>query len=449
MSYPVYEEMQDSGVEWLGDVPKGWDVVKIKHLSSVKRGASPRPIDDPIYFDDNGEYAWVRISDVTASNGYLEQTTQRLSDIGSSLSVKLNPGSLFLSIAGSVGKACITKIKSCIHDGFVYFPNLKVNSKFLFYVFDAGQAYRGLGKLGTQLNLNTDTVGDIRIGVPSSEGQRCIVAFLDTKTGEIDELIALKEQQVALLQQKRMALISRAVTKGFDPHAPMRESGIAWLGEVPEGWNVLKVKFVATKIGSGKTPRGGATIYGDEGVVFLRSQNIYDDGLRLEDVVFISDEIDSEMSGTRVYPGDVLLNITGASIGRTSVIPRIFPRANVNQHVCIIRPAKGIIPEYLSYCLKSSIIKQQILSFENGSSREGLNFEQVGELIIVVPQQNLFEQNKVITYLDRETAQIDSLVATIQEQIEKLRSYRQALITAAVTGKIDVQGTHIPAEMEG
>ncbi len=113
---------RDSGVNWIGKVPADWAVLSIKRLTRVRRGASPRPIDDPIYFDDDGEYAWVRISDVTASQGSLKFTTQRLSKAGASCSVKLEPGNLFLSIAGSVGKACISTIKCCIHDGFVYFP---------------------------------------------------------------------------------------------------------------------------------------------------------------------------------------------------------------------------------------------------------------------------------------------------------------------------------------
>jgi len=114
--------LKDSGVEWLGKVPEHWEVRRVKSLSIVKRGASPRPIADSKYFDEDGEYAWVRIADVTASIRYLEKTTQQLSTLGQSLSVPLEPGSLFLSIAGSVGKPIINKIKCCIHDGFVYFP---------------------------------------------------------------------------------------------------------------------------------------------------------------------------------------------------------------------------------------------------------------------------------------------------------------------------------------
>lgn len=181
-------EMKDSGVDWLGAVPARWKIKAIKWATPVQRGASPRPIDDPSYFDDDGEYAWVRISDVTAAGMYLDATEQRLSDLGSSLSVKMQPGSLFLSIAGTVGKPCIASIKCCIHDGFVYFPRWKGDSRFLFYVFASGEPYKGLGKMGTQLNLNTDTVGSIVIGIPDTEEQKLIADYLDKTTAELDSM---------------------------------------------------------------------------------------------------------------------------------------------------------------------------------------------------------------------------------------------------------------------
>lgn len=209
-------KLKDSGVAWLGMVPEGWEVKAIKWVSSVQRGASPRPIDDPIYFDDDGEYAWVRISDVTASNVYLKETEQKLSDLGASLSVKLFQGELFLSIAGSVGKPCIASIPCCIHDGFVYFPYWKHDKKFLFYIFASEQPYRGLGKMGTQLNLNTDTVGSIIIGLPPLPEQEGIAAFLDRETAKIDTLAARIEDMIAKLQEYRTALITAAVTGKVD-----------------------------------------------------------------------------------------------------------------------------------------------------------------------------------------------------------------------------------------
>lgn len=209
-------EMKDSGVEWLGWVPNHWGVRQLKWGSPVRRGASPRPIDDPKYFDDDGEWSWVRIADVSASGGHLYETTQRLSALGSTLSVRLNPGSLFISIAGTVGKPCVTHIPVCIHDGFVYFPSLDMETEYLYRIFEAGECYRGLGKMGTQLNLNTDTIGSIRLPFPSRAEQQGIVEYLGLECGKIDGLIEKALEVVDTLREYRSALILAAVTGKID-----------------------------------------------------------------------------------------------------------------------------------------------------------------------------------------------------------------------------------------
>lgn len=437
VAYPAYKP---SGVEWLGDVPEHWAVKRLKWDSAVFRGASPRPIDDPIYFDDDGEYAWVRISDVTAAGTYLRGTKQRLSELGASLSVKLASGDLFLSIAGSVGKPCIAKIKCCIHDGFVYFPRLSCDRKFLYYIFASGEPYKGLGKLGTQLNLNTDTVGSISMAFPPLEEQQAIARFLDEQTRKMDDLIEAKRGLLDLLKEKRQAVITHAVTRGLDPAAKLKPSGVEWLGDVPEHWDVKPLKRIVGKIGSGKTPRGGSQVYVSSGVMLLRSQNVYDDGLRLGDVVFIDEETDEEMSGTRVKSGDVLLNITGASIGRSSLVPDGIPKANVNQHVCIIRPTK-ISAAFLHAILCSKGIKNTIASEESGTSREGLNFRQIGRMTI--PVLPLEEQQTIAHFLGEETQKIDDLESVVREAIATLELLRVSIISAAVTGKIDVRGATV------
>ena len=206
-------EMKPSGVEWIGDVPKHWEIRKIKTLSAVKRGASPRPIDDPKYFAEDGEFSWVRIADVSASDKYLTTTTQKLSKLGSSLSVKRFPGDIFISIAGTVGKPIISSIKCCIHDGFVYFPYLKnMNTEFLYYIFMSGQPYLGLGKMGTQLNLNTETIGNIDIPYPPITDQAAIASYLDHKCATIDTSISNALHQIDLLQEYKQSLITEVVT---------------------------------------------------------------------------------------------------------------------------------------------------------------------------------------------------------------------------------------------
>lgn len=208
--------LKPSGVDWLGEVPEHWEVRRMKSLSLIRRGASPRPIDDPRFFAVDGEYSWVRISDVTASGGELTETSQRMSEDGHARSVRLEPGSLFLSIAGSVGKPVITRIKCCVHDGFVYFPTLSADVDFLYYALGMPAVYDGLGKFGTQLNLNTETVGQIRIGIPPRIEQRSIASYIRASCNSKATVIKRLSRQIGLAEELRTRLIADVVTGKLD-----------------------------------------------------------------------------------------------------------------------------------------------------------------------------------------------------------------------------------------
>lgn len=221
----------------------------------------------------------------------------------------------------------------------------------------------------------------------------------------------------------------------FPRYPAYKDSGVEWLGMLPAHWYVTKVKALTSRISSGKTPLGGSETYVDEGVLFLRSQNVYDDGLRLDDAVFISEATDESMAVSRVQSGDVLLNITGASIGRSCIVPADFQPANVNQHVCAIRPKSSEIGPFLSWLFKSHPIKSQIDLAQNGAAREGLNFEQIGNMQVPIAPPD--EQAKLTAFLDRETAKIDALVAEQEQLITLLKEKRQAVISHAVTKGLD------------
>jgi len=216
----------------------------------------------------------------------------------------------------------------------------------------------------------------------------------------------------------------------------MKPSGVEWIGEVPEGWAVKKVKYVAKKIGSGVTPKGGSEVYQTEGVPLLRSQNIYFNGLKLDDVAFIAEDVHNSMSNSKVLEGDVLLNITGASIGRCYFYEGQLGEVNVNQHVCIIRPNEKTQTKYLYYFLSSEIGQLQIELTQTGSGREGLNFENLKNFLFPLPDKE--EQITIATYLDQKTPQIDTAILGIQQEIALLQEYRQALIFEEVTGKVCV-----------
>jgi type I restriction enzyme, S subunit len=400
---------RNSGAAWIGRIPSHWNAIKIRRLTQVKRGASPRPIEDPKYFDDDGEFAWVRISDVTASNKYLLATEQRLSSLGQSKSVTLQPGALFLSIAATVGKPILTKIKCCIHDGFVYFPRLQRHTEYWYYVLACGEAYKGLGKQGTQLNLNTDTVGDIVVPVPPDPEKEQIASFLDQETARLDALMAQKEKLLALLEEKRASLITHAVTHGLDPHAPTKPSGIPWPSRIPAHWEVVRL---------------GRRIELQRGVDITKDQQ--NEGT----VPVVSS------GGIASFHDKPLVEGPGVVVGRKGTAGAVYYIESdywPHDTTLYVNKFRGSHPRFVFYKLCS----MDLASFDTGSANPTLNRNLLHPLLVAWPPPD--EQVATAGQLDRQTARLDALATKIETASSLLRERRTALISAAVTGQIDVR----------
>lgn len=446
MSYGKYPQYKESGLDWLGHVPKHWEVLSIKRLTPVARGASPRPIEDPKYFDDEGEYAWVRIADVTSNNHYLKETTQRLSDLGKSLSVSLEPGSLFLSIAGSVGKPMITHIKACIHDGFVYFPQLEVNFEFLYYIFESGQSYLGLGKFGTQLNLNTDTVGGIKLGLPPREEQDAIAAFLDWKTGQIDVLIARKKELLEKLKEKRIAFITHAVTKGFNSTSPMSDSGVSWLGQVPKHWEVKRLKFIFPRLYSGVSVNSDNTPSLDGSTAILKTSSVYGNRFKPEENKrVVEDELDRVACPVTQDSLIISRMNTPELVGNCGYVDRDYENLFLPDRLWIARFLNHLEAHgrFAWYLVTSHPLVSLTGILATGTSDSMKNLTQEAFLDIPVGLPPYAEQVEIASRLDFETAKLDLLEEKVTAVIDRLTEYRTALITAATTGKIDVRKVKI------
>ncbi|MCC7172810.1 MAG: restriction endonuclease subunit S [Planctomycetes bacterium] len=428
MSFPRYPSYKASGVEWLGDVPAHWKVLAIKWLSPVRRGASPRPIDDPKYFDDDGEFAWVRIADVSASQGVLNETTQRLSELGSALSVRLTPGDLFVSIAGTVGKPCISGLKACIHDGFVYFPVLQIHPKFLYRVFEAETCYGGLGKWGTQLNLNTDTIGSIRVAVPPPEEASGLLAFLDRETAKIDALVAEQERLIELLKEKRQAVISHAVTKGLNPDAPMKPSGIEWLGEVPQHWTIERGRHLFRELSIPPELADGVVTAFRDGQVTLR-ENRRTDGFTLAVL---------EVGYQRVRSGDLVIHGMDAFAGAIGVSDST---GKCTPEYAVLTPVRQEIEnEYFAAVLRL-MAQRNFIVVMCPSVRERaprFRFEAFKDVRLPVPPRE--EQLAIVRSIASLAEEAATLSREAQRSIDLLQERRTALISAAVTGQIDVRG---------
>ena len=434
-----YERYKDSGLEWLGNVPEHWKVMKMKYLCNVTDGThfSPTTIsegkpyitvtnvkDDVIDVDGAGK---ISLDDF---NELVKQGCQP------------KTGDVLLTKDGTVGRTAIVKDNDYVvlSSLGILSPNTSLTSSYLKYMLDSLTLQEQMNEAmaGSALRRITITkIKDLLGLLPPLTEQRIIAAYLDYKVGQIDALISEKEKMVDDLKAYRSSIITEAVTKGLDKNVEMKDSGNAIFKHIPHNWVLTPIKYLTDKVGSGVTPTGGANVYQQEGIIFLRSQNIYPTGLQLDDVVYISEEIDNNMSATRVNKGDVLLNITGASIGRCFTY-NIDERANVNQHVCIIRPKQILLNgKYLQYIFNSNAGQNFISSVQNGANREGLNFEQIKNFSIPTP--TIEEQERIVLFLREKLSKIDKSQTEIEHQLSDLKSYKSSLITEAVTGKIDLR----------
>jgi len=441
MKFKPYPEYKDSGVKWIGEIPQNWKMRRLKYNCSVNPPGK-KSLSDP-----NAKVNFLPMEKVSEEGDYDLESKTEYENVSSGYTYFEDNDVLLAKITPCFenGKgALVENLKYGFGFGTTEFHILRNGTemypKYLYFLTKS-HLFRVIGEAfmegaAGQKRVSTDFVKNFPMPTPSMAEQKLIVNYLEKKTSEIDLTIEKDTRLIELLKEKRTALINHVVTKGLDPTVKMKDSGVEWIGEIPEDWNARKLKFFVSKIGSGITPKGGASVYVEEGIALLRSQNIHFDGLRLKNVSYITEETNKTMLNSVVKNKDVLLNITGASIGRCTYFENQVDRANVNQHVCIIRP-KTIFHRFLNYVLMSNIGQDQIFSTQMGSSREGVNFEQIGNFVITYPPYE--EQEAIANYLDKSTQKIDLTIQKIQEKINFLEEYKKSLIHHVVTGKVDVR----------
>lgn len=442
-----YSKYKESRVNWIGNIPSHWEVKKLKYVALVQpSNVDKKSIEGEIpvllcnYMDvyknefiDNS----LKFMEGTATPDEIEKFRIEKGDV---LVTKDS------ETANDIAKPAFVndRIENVIC-GY-HLTQIRPRREFLLgeYLFRLFEDERYNGQFEVEANgvtrfgLSVAAFSDAFVSLPPIDEQTAIANYLNSKASMIDRLIAQKERIIELLQEKRQALINEAVTRGLDKNVKLKDSGIEWLGKIPGHWEVKKLRYLVSKIGSGVTPTGGSETYLDQGIPLFRSQNIYNDGLRLEDVAYISMVVHNSMSNTKLKAGDVLLNITGASIGRCFYFDESIKEANVNQHVCIIRPIQSVVlTRFLHLFLCGEIGQEQINLYQTGANREGLNNFQLGNFQIPLPSKS--EQEEIIKVVNAQVEKIDGAKQKIELQIEKLREFRQSLISEVVTGKVDVR----------
>lgn len=431
-TYPKYDSYQDSGVDWLGEIPADWQLLKVRNIFRLSNKFAEKNNSHELLsvYTDIGvkprRELEARGNKASTTDGYL------IVEKGDIVVNKL------LAWMGAIGYSNYDGVTSPAYD--ILKPIRPVNSIFYHFLFRTPRCVSELkrnsrGIMDMRLRLYFDKFGNVLVPYPSLEEQEKIISFLNSETAKIDQAIELKQQQIEKLNEYKQITIQNAVTKGLDPNVPMKDSGVDSIGEIPEHWEVKKLKFLTSKTGSGVTPSGGATTYVDTGIPLLRSQNVHFDRLSLDGVARISKNVHESMKGSQVKKGDVLLNITGGSLGRC-YYNDLDIEMNVNQHVCIIRPNKKIDTVFLNYLLASSIGQKQIWFFQQGGGREGLNFQNLKNFNFPLPPK--VEQIALVGYIEEQTNNISTVIDNEKNQIERLKEYKTILINQSVTGKIKV-----------
>lgn len=432
MSFTRYPTYTDSGVDWLGEVPGHWSLKPIwTYFRRVKRTGFEGEQLLSVYRDHG-----------VVPKASREDNFNKPSDDLSTYQLVV-PGDLVINkMKAWQGSVAISQNRGIVSPAyFVYAAVHDSDSRYLNYLMRSLRYITGYltvskGIRVNQWDLEPELHSRLPLLVPPAQEQECIADFLGRETAKIDALVAGQRRLMELLKEKRQAVISHAVTKGVNPDAPKKGSGIEWLGDVPAHWAVRSVRRVSAFLTSG--PRGWSEKLGEEGRLFIQSGDL-DDSLQIDFSAAKRVQVgeDAEADRTRLLEGDVVVCITGAKTGNVAVCAGLPELAHINQHLCLIRLNESILPAFLGAFLKSSA-GQTYFDLSQYGLKQGLSLQDVRDSTILVPP--LDEQASIVEFIAKETKKFDALSAAADRAVNVLQERRSALISAAVTGQIDVRG---------
>jgi type I restriction enzyme, S subunit len=423
-----YSSYKDSGVEWIGEIPKGWSVKKLKFFGEVTLGKMLTNDDKGGYFlkpylrSVNIQTERVDVSDVKEM-WFSERELEKY---------RLSKGDLLFNEGGDVGRTCIwdEELEECYIQNSVNRVRVNSSEKYILYhsiLHHQTGYYNSVVDRVSIPHLTKEKLELIPFVIPPLSEQQQIVSYLDEKTSSIDTLIQSKQKKITLLKEKRTSLINQIVTKGLNPNVEMKDSGVEWIGEIPKGWSVKKLKFF------GEVTLGKMLTNDDKGGYFLkpylRSVNIQTERVDVSDVkeMWFSER---ELEKYRLSKGDLLFN-EGGDVGRTCIWDEELEECYIQNSVNRVR-----VNSSEKYILYHSILHHQTGYYNSVVDRVSiphLTKEKLELIPFVIPP--LSEQQQIVEYLDRETELIDKTVSIEERKIELLKEYKQSLISEVITGK--------------
>lgn len=435
-NFPKYSAYKDSGVEWLGAVPEGWELIPFKYVAEFVNGMAFKPeqwseVGIPI----------IRIENLNngESFNYFEGTVEERYHV--------KTGDLLFGWSGNRGTSFGPFLwhgvgLHYLNQHIFRIADFRCDKKWLYWALKAvtktieDQAHGIIG----MVHVTKGKLGGIKIPLLPHPEQTQIARFLDHETARIDALIEEQQRLIELLKEKRRAVISHAVTKGLDPTVPMKDSGVEWLGEVPENWLVKRLKHLVPSITVGIVVEP-SKYYVDEGVPALRSLNVKPGLIVSDNLVYLSAESNELHAKSKIYEGDIVAVRSGQP-GTAAIVTRQFDGANCIDLIVIRKPLQGC-SNFIFWYLSGDAALKQFSEGSSGAIQQHFNISAASEMVFAWPPMS--EQFEICSYLARACYQLDRLVSEAEESKALLLERRSALISAAVTGKIDVRGWQPPA----
>lgn len=431
--YKAYPEYKDSGVEWLGVIPKGWTISKVKYLAPFQVGWTPPTKNDANFIGDN---LWVNISDL--KDKFISSTAKCISDkAAKEASMDITPrGSLLYSFKLSVGAVSFAGCDLYTNEAIASFlDQAQLPLSYLYYALPIFIIENASTNIYGAKILNQELIKNSFLLAPSHSEAKKVAKFLDHETAKIDNLIEKQQQLIELLKEKRQAVISHAVTKGLNPDVPMKDSGVEWLGKVPEDWQLKQIRHLCTSNGGG-TPSKSNPNFWVGNIPWISPKDMK--------VQYISDAEDHvsedavKQSSTKKIPiGSVLIVVRGMILAHSVPVAINTKVVTINQDMKALVPNENISCDYLHLVLSG--LKRILLELTDNSAHgtKCLRTDLFEKLWIPLP--SLTQQKTIISEINEKVIKIDDLIHLQEEAKALLQERRTALISAAVTGKIDVR----------
>ena len=416
-----YDKYKDSGIAWIGEIPEHWEVKRVKNICSqtnIKENSKGNPL------------PYIGLENIESGSGKYVDTTSEVDGIANRF-CKNNV--LFGKLRPYLSKVYLAKSDGICSTEFIVYDT-KENDCCFIHKLLLSQAFIEVVNSSTygakMPRANSDFINNIYVQIPPLSEQQSIATYLDQKCSEIDELITLQEEMITKLQSYKQSVITEAVTKGLDKNVPLKDSGIEWIGEIPEHWEIVDLKHLCKKITDGSHFSPQTT---DEGEFYITVSNVFEDKIHFENAhkISIKDFNTLILNGCQPPIGSILLTKDG-TVGRTAVV-------NDNNFVvlsslAILSLKDKILAEYVKYVLDSDALQEQMKLLMAGSALRRITLNKIYTLKMIYAP-TFHEQQSIADYLDQKCSEIDELISIKQQKIEKLKDYKKSLIFECVTGK--------------